>query len=176
MLCWFWRPSSTLTSGRNPRPWQSLVCLLPSHLSFYSSLFFNWHLQAFLLCAENSFWYKSRCGSFCEAFELAVKSFVTIGPGRRGEDKLKILGNWPASEDKWKEYQSSLIRILLEHRLRMFNNTFLSFVSNLLLLQHARNKLNFQLPYSVIVLHSPNTAARLQMNIIWSWTWLIWLI
>ena len=91
---------------------------------------------------------------------------MKIGPERRGEDKLKILGNWPASEDKWKEYQSSLIRIILEHRLRKFNNPFLYFVSNLLLLQHTRNKLNFQLPYSAIVLHSRTVADECNMILV----------
>ena len=122
--------------------------------------------EACLLCAENSFWYKSRCSSFGQAFEQAVKLYMEIGPERRGENKLKILGNWPASEDKWREYQSSMIRILLEHRLRMSNSVFPHSVFNLLLLQHTRNKPNFQLPYSAIVLHSRTVADEYNMILV----------
>jgi len=70
-----------------------------------------------LLCAENSFWYKSQCSSFADAFKHALESYMEIGVEKNGENAAKVLGDWPVATREQKIYRSALTNILLEHRL-----------------------------------------------------------
>jgi len=79
-------------------------------------------LVALLLCAENSFWYKSKCSSFLDAFQQAVASYMRIGPGKSAENVVEVLGDWPVTEHGQMKYRSALTKILLEHRLRASNS------------------------------------------------------
>ncbi|KAF8635782.1 hypothetical protein AX14_010495, partial [Amanita brunnescens Koide BX004] len=79
-----------------------------------------------LLCAENSFWYKSRCSSFLDTFKQAVESYVETGVEKNGENAVKVLGDWPVAAHEQEKYRSALINILLEHRLRASNSVLIS--------------------------------------------------
>ena len=68
-----------------------------------------------LLCAENSFWHISKSSSFVDAFQQAFKSYVKI------ETAVEALGHWPYTANEQETYQSKLLSIILDHRLRMSN-------------------------------------------------------
>ena len=96
---------------------------MPLFMVFFFLIF---HLAAILLCAENSFWYKSRCSSFLDAFKRAVESYVEVGIEKNGEEAVKALGGWPHAADAQERYRSALIDILLEHRLRAYNSVLIT--------------------------------------------------
>ena len=77
---------------------------------------------AILLCAENSFWHKSRGISFLDTFKEALKLYMEIGAEKNGENAVKALGDWPVAPHEQEIFRSRLFRILLEHRLRESNS------------------------------------------------------
>lgn len=84
------------------------------------------HPAAMLLCAENSFWYQSRCSSFLDAFKQAVELYMEIGVEKNGENAVKVLGDWPYTTHEQEIYRSALTNILLEHRLRASNSVLIA--------------------------------------------------
>ena len=96
--------------------------------SFTMLFFLIFHPAALLLCAENSFWYKSHYSSFLDAFEQAVKSYMVIGAEKNGENAVKALGDWPvhAGRQEISALRFKLTNILLEHRLRVSNSVLIT--------------------------------------------------
>ena len=97
--------------------------------SFMVLFFLIFHPAALLLCAENSFWYKSHYSSFHDAFEQAIKSYMVIGAEKNGENAVKALGDWPAGTHNKQEISAlrlKLTNILLEHRLRVSNSVLIT--------------------------------------------------
>ena len=96
--------------------------------SFMVLFFLIFHPAALLLCAENSFWYKSHYSSFLDAFEHAVKSYMVIGAEKNGENAVKALGDWPvhAGRQEISALRFKLTNILLEHRLRVSNSVLIT--------------------------------------------------
>ena len=134
ILAKFSRLSSTSCQTRHPHSEHSLVC---NHLWCCSLLIFCF--AAILLCAENSFWYKSRCSSFLDAFKQAVELYVEIGVEKNGENAVKALGDWPTATHEQEIYRSALTNIVLEHRLRASNRVLIAIRFWLLsFLQHAQ--------------------------------------
>jgi hypothetical protein len=102
------------------------VHFLTSGIIYGVVFFLICHPAAMLLCAENSFWYQSRCSSFLDAFKQAVELYMEIGVEKNGENAVKALGDWPYTTHEQEIYRSALTNILLEHRLRASNSVLIA--------------------------------------------------
>lgn len=92
-------------------------------LLFSPSLFSFQQHAAILICMENSSWKSiSSRASFQKSFKLYVKS----GARESLETSLKSLGHYPRpGSNSLQSFHSSLLNILLKHRLSRFNCFFL---------------------------------------------------
>ncbi|PPQ76887.1 hypothetical protein CVT26_001446, partial [Gymnopilus dilepis] len=84
--------------------------------------------SAILICLENSFWHQTMSSmNTSEAFLASWKQFIATGTKDRLIAELESLGNYPGAlpkpaegkTDEQRLYESSLVDILLKHRLGM---------------------------------------------------------
>ena len=116
---------------RNLHSSHFLVCLV----SFLSVLllsliilFSPYQYVVILICMENSFWQQPNSISFNDSFLKAFKLFIKSGTREKLENSFKMLKGYPPSySNNFESFNnSSLLEILLEHRLRRFLISFLS--------------------------------------------------
>ena len=100
-VCWFvWLPS----------------CVFPIlTVLFLTSL-------AILVCMENSFWHQLESISFMASFQNAFQLYIKSGTRDNLETSIKELGDYPPpGSNALPLFKSSLLELLLKHRLSRFN-------------------------------------------------------
>ena len=94
-------------------------------LLFSPSLFSFQQHAAILICMENSSWAQSNSISSRASFRKSFKLYVRSGARESLETSLKSLGNYPRpGSNSLQSFHSSLLNILLKHRLSRFNCFF----------------------------------------------------
>jgi len=77
-----------------------------------------------LICMENSFWQQPNSISFNDSFLKAFKLFIKSGTKEKLETSFKVLKGYPPSySNNHESLNSSLLEILLEHRLPHVDNS-----------------------------------------------------